>query len=144
MRPNSQALKHKSSHDTEREFGGTLGESQQSRPPYSGAITIHPLSFHLRRFGLYITVNPTLRSKMRYHICCSEAENTQTFSCTLVTCRMLNYIFVTPCCSQVKAACPYKPLYIGGETQLKHVRELHVFLSEQAEADFMKGRSKRR
>uniref|UniRef100_A0A671TNF6 Delta(14)-sterol reductase TM7SF2 n=1 Tax=Sparus aurata TaxID=8175 RepID=A0A671TNF6_SPAAU len=25
MRPNSQGLKHKSSHDTEREFGGTLG-----------------------------------------------------------------------------------------------------------------------
>ena len=25
MRPNSQALKHRSSHDTEREFGGALG-----------------------------------------------------------------------------------------------------------------------
>lgn len=29
MRPNSQALKHKLSHDSEREFGGTLGKSQQ-------------------------------------------------------------------------------------------------------------------
>ena len=30
MRPNSQAPKHRSSHDTEREFGGALGKSQQS------------------------------------------------------------------------------------------------------------------
>lgn len=28
MRPNSQALKQRSLHETEREFGGTLGESQ--------------------------------------------------------------------------------------------------------------------
>lgn len=33
MRPNSQAHKLKSSHGTEREFGGTLGESQQTKPP---------------------------------------------------------------------------------------------------------------
>lgn len=30
MRPNTQASKHRSSHDTEREFGGALGESQWS------------------------------------------------------------------------------------------------------------------
>ncbi len=69
MRPNSQSLKHKSSHDTEREFGGTLGESQQSRPSYPGAIATHPLSFYLRRFALYITMNPTLYGKMCYRFC---------------------------------------------------------------------------
>lgn len=37
MRPNSQGLKHKSSHDTEREFGGTLGELPQSRT----SLTLH-------------------------------------------------------------------------------------------------------
>lgn len=60
MKPNSQVLKNRSSHDTEREFGGTLGESQQARPPYPGAIVIQPPIFCLRCFSLYITMNSTL------------------------------------------------------------------------------------
>lgn len=62
MRPNSQGLKHKSSHDTEREFGGTLGELQQSCDALL-YITVHPLSFYVRCCALYVTKNYTLNSR---------------------------------------------------------------------------------
>ncbi len=41
MNPSSQAFKHKTSHDTEREFGGTLGESEQTRLSYQTSQYFH-------------------------------------------------------------------------------------------------------
>lgn len=64
MRPNSQAFKHKSSHDTEREFGGTLGESEQPDLP---SITLLPLPFYLNP----LTMNSTLYSNKCDCMCCS-------------------------------------------------------------------------
>lgn len=52
MKPNSQAHKLKSSHGTEREFGGTLGESQQTKPP-SRHHDMHPMSCSRRFTSIY-------------------------------------------------------------------------------------------
>lgn len=94
MRPNSQAYKHKSSHGTEREFGGTLGESQQTRPPLY-VITIYIQCLFQDVLPPYITMNSTFLG-----LKIMNAESTfSSHSLLLTVCFSVHLLFCTNYCT---------------------------------------------